>query len=118
MVGSRLLPFKPYINIDLRPIYLCNVLYKMVSKFLTNRLKRCFDKCVSEEQSAFVEGRSILDRVGPIVPGRRLHQGDPLSPYLFILVVKGLSTLIHKAVNRGDIHGAQVCRDAPVVSHL
>jgi len=33
-------------------------------------------------------------------------------------VAEGLSTLIHKAVNRGDIHGIQVCRGAPVVSHL
>jgi hypothetical protein len=33
----------------------------MVSKLLANRLKGCLDKCVSEEQSAFVEGRSILD---------------------------------------------------------
>ncbi|MCI91171.1 RNA-directed DNA polymerase (Reverse transcriptase), partial [Trifolium medium] len=28
---------------------------------LANRLKICLDKCVSQEQSSYVEGRSILD---------------------------------------------------------
>jgi hypothetical protein len=46
---------------DLRPVSHCNVLYKMVSKLLANRIKACLEKCVSEEQSAFVEGTSILD---------------------------------------------------------
>jgi len=59
-----------------------------------------------------------FDRVGPIVLVRGLCQGDPLSPYLFLLVVEGLSTLIHNAVNIGDIHGVQVCRCAPVMSRL
>jgi hypothetical protein len=46
---------------NLRPISLCHVLYRMISKLLVNRLKGCLDTCVSEEQSAFTEGESIMD---------------------------------------------------------
>ena len=56
--------------------------------------------------------------VGPIVPGRGLRLGDPLSPYLFILCAKGLSSLIEAAKNRGEIHGCNVSKGAPIISHL
>ncbi|GAU48531.1 hypothetical protein TSUD_98640 [Trifolium subterraneum] len=58
------------------------------------------------------------NRVGPISPGRGLQQGDPLSPYLFILVTECLTALIHQAVGRGDLHGVRICRGAPEVSRL
>ncbi|XP_058754810.1 uncharacterized protein LOC131627972 [Vicia villosa] len=46
---------------DFHPISLYNVVDKLIAKLLANQLKLVFDKCVSEEQSAFVEGKSILE---------------------------------------------------------
>ena len=176
---------------NFRPISLCNVIYKICSKILANRLRCFLDEIISEEQSAFVPGRLITDnmliayecthylkrkkgklsacavkldmakaydrfewvylqrmmlRLGfhevfvslvmrcvtsvslsvrvngvltePFRPTRGIRQGDPISPYLFLLCAEGLSSLLK---SRGPVYlsrGVRVGIHAPWISHL
>ncbi|XP_024196014.1 uncharacterized protein LOC112199199 [Rosa chinensis] len=164
---------EPQLPSDLRPIALCNVVYKIASKVLANRLKMILPQIVSPLQSAFVPGRLISDNTlvateldiskaydrlewqyveavllklgfcrdwvsvvlatiksvsysvlvngnptGFILPTRGIRQGDPLSPYLFILCAEGLSSLISSCVQNGSIKGLLMSPTAPVIHHL
>jgi hypothetical protein len=53
-----------------------------------------------------------------IIPQRGLRQGDPLSPYLFIICAEGLSTMLEKVETDRKIVGIKMCRAAPSVNHL
>lgn len=165
-------------SLDLfRPISICNVVYKIITKLIVEHLKSWLDRLISEEQGGFVAGRNILDGVVIVVETihsmasskektmfikldmtkaydhvkwdfltnifrafgfgndwidwvlssvmttsfsvlingepfelfnastRGLRQGDPLSPYLFILMVEGLGIFLKSRVELDLIQG-------------
>ncbi|XP_019167563.1 PREDICTED: uncharacterized protein LOC109163264 [Ipomoea nil] len=177
---------------DYRPIALSNVVYRIMAKVITARMKPLMGDIISDTQSAFISDRLITDNIliaaevghflnrkqcgitgwgalkldmakaydrmewpflrnmmlalgfderwvelimlcvtsvsytiqvggtrgDQITPTRGLRQGDPLSPYLFIICAEGLSLLLQQARLRGDLHGCRVARGAPPISHL
>ncbi|GKB41421.1 RNA-directed DNA polymerase, eukaryota, reverse transcriptase zinc-binding domain protein, partial [Tanacetum coccineum] len=67
-VNATLISLIPKMNTpnkvsDFRPIACCNVLYKCISKVITNRIKSGLEKLVSINQSAFIPGISIQDNI-------------------------------------------------------
>nr|GEU55362.1 putative RNA-directed DNA polymerase, eukaryota, reverse transcriptase zinc-binding domain protein [Tanacetum cinerariifolium] len=174
---------------DFRPISLIGCQYKIIRKFLADRLSCVIDSCIIPEQSAFIKNRNILDgplilsemmawhrknkkqlmvfkvdfekafdslkgdyldlvmvkfgfgckwrawikgclrnaRSSVLVNGslskefeifRGLRQGDPLSPFLFILAMEGLHAIVSKAANLGIFKCTSLGANNLCISHL
>lgn len=62
---------------------------------------------------------SINGKMGSVFkPTRGLRQGNPLSPFLFFICSKGLSTLMRLAVKDGLLKEAKTSRNDLQISHL
>lgn len=64
---------------------------------------------------------SMLINGGPFGffrPQLGLRQGDPLSPFLFILCSEALSRLLFNAEGKRDLHGVKIARNCHSLSHL
>ncbi|RVW34045.1 putative mitochondrial protein [Vitis vinifera] len=124
---------------EFRPISLLGGLYKLMAKVLANRLKLVLDKVVSVDQNAFRKEKGLVckldiekayDSISLELPyegleffpsSKGLRQGDPISPYLFILGMEVLSALIRRAVQGNYISGCRLRGrggEEIMVSHL
>jgi hypothetical protein len=93
-------------------IFLENMMRKM------GFAKRWIDLMMACVRSVRYQVHFNSEETDMFVPTRGLRQGDPLSPYLFLLCVEGLSSLLLHEEEVGGIDGVRVCRNAPSVSHL
>ena len=93
-------------------VYMQQVLVKM--GFHDCWVKLMMERITSATYSVLINGEPH----GHIIPTRGLHQGDPLSPYLFLMCTEGLHGIISSATSKDEIRGVSICRSEPRITHL
>lgn len=71
--------------------------------------------CVTTMQYNVLDNGNLI---GLIHPHWGLHEGGPISPYLFILWAEGLSRMIYSEIESGLLHGCKVMSTAPGILHI
>ncbi|XP_071912424.1 uncharacterized mitochondrial protein AtMg01250-like [Coffea arabica] len=56
--------------------------------------------------------------MGYITPMRGIRQGNPLSPYLFLLCSEGFSNLLRQAIENRKLSGMRISRGGASITHL
>lgn len=72
-------------------------------------------QCVKTVSFSFLINGSAQ---GKVIPSRGIRQGDPLSPYIFIMCSEVLSGLCKNAQYEGKLPGIRVAKNSPRVNHL
>ena len=87
----------------------------MIQMGFNDRWVALIMECISSITYSLLINREPF---GEIKPSRGIHQGNPLSPYLFLLCLEGLHRMIQKAADSGDIRGVSICRNGPKLTYL
>jgi hypothetical protein len=67
-------------------------------------------RCVTSIKYA---GKGNGELTDLFLPSRGIRQGDPISPYLFLLCTEGLSCLLQQKEVSGELKGIQNGRNGP-----